>query len=93
MSEALTLPKRVDLEASAELASSLAEKRGGDLTIDASSVNQLGTPGLQVLLSAASTWAAEGHDLKLVSPSDSMLADLRTFGVDPSALTTGSRED
>ena len=68
--EPLTLAEVLDLRAATPLSQSLLARRGTDLEVDASGVARLGGLCLQVLLSAVSTWAADGRALRFVNPSN-----------------------
>jgi chemotaxis protein CheX len=77
----LQLAEVLSLMAAAPLAKSLAQVRGSDVLIDASQVQHLGAQCLQVLLSAASTWSAEGALLRVVNRSAGFAAGLELMGV------------
>jgi len=47
----------------------LRARRGASIEIVASDVTRVTTRGLQLLVSAAATYRADGHDLKIVNPS------------------------
>ena len=85
----LGLPETLDLPAAAPLAESLLKCVGEDLVLDASEVRRLGGSCLQVLLSAARTWSAEGDALTLDRPSPQFVEDLRLFGLTAENLATG----
>ncbi|MER2534201.1 MAG: STAS domain-containing protein, partial [Rhizobiaceae bacterium] len=55
--------------------------RRGPVSLDASLVERLGGQCLQVLLSAATTWAQEGEALSVSCPSENFLADLGLLGL------------
>jgi chemotaxis protein CheX len=77
----LQLAGVLDLMAAAPLAKSLAEGRGGDVVIDASQVQHVGAQCLQVLLSAASTWSAEGTSLRIINRSSGFATGLELVGI------------
>ena len=54
------LEDRLDSTAAGPLAGELRALAGADLVLDASGVTHLGTPGVQVLLSAAASWRTSG---------------------------------
>ncbi len=91
MTVALTLPERLDTSAAPELADTLAAELGQDIEIDAAPVTHLGALCLQVLLSAAKTWAARGQSLTISNINDTMAGQLTLFGVTPDHLG-GPRE-
>ena len=92
MSARLDLPERLDLPAAGPLLAELQAARGQDLTLDAQATTHLGTPGLQVLLSAARSWAADGHALALDGLAEGIEAQLALIGLDPGDLTTCPEE-
>jgi chemotaxis protein CheX len=76
----LTLPEVIDSASVSGLRGALLEHRGQDLNVDASLVRRIGGLGLQVLISAARTWEADGHSLRLESPSPAFTDILRLTG-------------
>jgi len=52
-----------------------------DLSVDGSSVRQLSTPGLQVLLTLAKSLKEAGLRFQLVNTSDAMAEDLLVLGL------------
>uniref|UniRef100_UPI003783CF50 STAS domain-containing protein n=1 Tax=Methylocella sp. TaxID=1978226 RepID=UPI003783CF50 len=54
------LAATLDLKAAAPLAAELCSIRGADVLIDGAHVERLGGQCLQVLMSAAATWRADG---------------------------------
>ncbi|MEL6204978.1 MAG: STAS domain-containing protein [Pseudomonadota bacterium] len=83
------LPSRLVLTSAAELARALLERADADLELDAAGTRQIGTPGLQVLLSARKTWESEGNDLTLVNFGEELEDQLAQFGLAPIDLQTG----
>ena len=79
---ALDLPPALDLRAAPDLAAALLAHRGGDVSLDGSSVRHLGGQCLQVLLSAQRTWAADGRTFRLLSPSPELRAGAALLGAD-----------
>lgn len=84
--EKLSLPELLDLSAAEQLAASFLEKRGAELTVDASTVRRLSTPCVQVLLSAALTWKADNVPLRMVKPSSELTSTLNQLGINPAEL-------
>ncbi|TNC72351.1 STAS domain-containing protein [Rubellimicrobium roseum] len=82
----LDLPERLDLAATCTLAKDLIARRGGPLDLNAAAVARIGTPGLQVLLSAARTWRADGQILRLTDASPVLQEAVRTLGLDLAEL-------
>lgn len=83
----ITLPTELDIKAAAPLAAELAAARGGDLTLNLSQVERVGAQCLQVLLSAAATWSADGADLALEDPSPAFVDAAAIAGLDLSRFT------
>ncbi len=78
--DALALGEVLDLKAAAPLAAALLARRGTDLEVDASEVRRLGGLCLQVLLSAASTWEADGATLTILNPAGAFEEGLDRLG-------------
>ncbi|PRY26994.1 STAS domain-containing protein [Aliiruegeria haliotis] len=93
MSARYALPERLDLPAAAPIADALKDLVGDDLELDASGVRQVGTPGLQVLLSARRSWGEAGRRLTLCDPSEALVEQLSILGLAPEALTTSPSEE
>jgi len=88
MSARVVLPARLDLPAAAPLVRAILEHEGRDLVLEAGAVTHLGTPGLQVLLSAARTWQESGAALSLEGASERVAEQIGLFGLSPDDLTT-----
>jgi len=84
--QTIVLDQVLDLKAATPLAESLLAHRGTDIVIDAGEVERLGAQSLQVLLSAAATWHADGRALDFAHPSAAFLESLRLFGIDADSL-------
>ena len=80
------LPAVLDLRAAAPLADQLLALRGEPLTIDASKVDRIGGQCLQVLMSAAATWAADGASLQIAAPSEAFESGLELLGLSTNRL-------
>lgn len=85
----LQLAEVLDLPAAVPLAKSLVESRGAGIVIDASAVQRLGAQCLQVLLSAASTWAADGQPLAIVNRSQAFAEGLQLLGIPAESFVEG----
>ena len=83
----MTLPGELDIRAAAPLAAELSGARGADLALDASQVERVGAQCLQVLLSAAATWCADGRELTIAQPSAAFAEAIRVAGLDLSRFT------
>ena len=74
------LPAILDMKVSASLRLELLKARGRALRLDASQVERLSAPCLQVLLSAQATWAKDGQTLELGDQSTQFSDQLSAFG-------------
>lgn len=83
-----TLPDELDIRAAIPLAAQLGTMRGADLTLDLSQVERVGAQCLQVLLSAAATWEADGAELVLHQPSPAFTEAVTIAGLDLSQFAT-----
>ncbi len=79
----------LDLKAALPLVEDLLAQRGSDLMIDASKVERLGAQSLQILLSAISTWHADGVSIEFIDPSEPFVQGLTLFGIDPAGFLNG----
>ena len=86
----MTLPDELDIKAAGPLAAELIAARGKDLTLDASQVERVGGQCLQVLLSAAATWGADGAELTIEEPSAAFADAIRIAGLDLTQFTARS---
>lgn len=77
------LSEVLDIKATVPLAESLLAQRGSELLIDASKVERLGAQSLQILLSAISTWHADGLSIEFIDPSERFLQGIEHLGIDP----------
>lgn len=76
----LILADSLDMTAAGPLHKALLGRRGQALTVDASQVRRVGGQCLQVLLSAQSTWAADGAEFQIVDPSPEFADGLVLMG-------------
>lgn len=90
MPETLVLPAKLDLPAAPDLLEKLKDLRGKDIGVDAGDVTHLGTNCLQILISAARSWAADGKTLTFSPMSEAFSRDLGQFGLAPETLTEGA---
>lgn len=88
----ITLPTELDIKAAAPLAAELTGLRGADLRLDLSQVERVGAQCLQVLLSAAATWNADGAELAVEEPSPAFVDALAIAGLDISCFAAPFRE-
>jgi chemotaxis protein CheX len=82
----LRLGAVLDLKAAAPLAELLLSRRGHDVELDGSDVERLGAQCLQVLLSARTSWAADGRNFAVEKLSPAIIATLELLGITPTAL-------
>ncbi|MEM0935605.1 MAG: STAS domain-containing protein [Pseudomonadota bacterium] len=82
------LPARLDLSTATMLADGLRKARGADLVLDARDVTHLGTPGLQVMLSARRTWEEDGFALLVGDMPESFSDQLGPLGLGLADLAT-----
>lgn len=80
MTHTVTLGDALDMTAAAPLVKELLGVRGQPVSLNASSVRRLGGQCLQVLLSAQTTWAADGQPFAIVEPSPEFTEGLALMG-------------
>lgn len=83
----LRLEERLDLRAAGALAKALAAERGHDLVVDAASVRHAGALAVQVIRSAARSWAEDGNKLRAVHICDDVVDQIDLLGFTPDTLT------
>jgi chemotaxis protein CheX len=86
----ITLPDELDIKAAGPLAAELLAARGKDLALNASQIERVGGQCLQVLLSAAATWACDGAELTIQEPSPAFVDAIQTAGLDLAQFTARS---
>jgi chemotaxis protein CheX len=74
------LPPVINTASVTALRGQLVERRGAPLELDASEVQRIGGLGLQILLSAARAWAADGQHFAITKPSSAFTEMLRLTG-------------
>ncbi|MEM9709095.1 MAG: STAS domain-containing protein [Pseudomonadota bacterium] len=89
MTERLELPAKLDTAAAGELITALRSRQGGDLVLDASSLQQIGGLCVQAIIVAANDWQDSGHALRFENVSDEVADQLRLFGTSPSVVIEG----
>jgi chemotaxis protein CheX len=85
----IDLPASLDAAAAPALLETLLARRGAALEIDAEPVNRLGAQCLQILLSAAATWRADGVRLAVSAPSAEFSRALQLLGLSLDNLAAG----
>ena len=88
--ESITLSNELDIKAAGPLAAELLAARGKDLAVNASQIERVGGQCLQVLLSAAATWSADGAELTIEEPSPAFVDAVQTAGLDLAQFTARS---
>jgi len=76
----IQLPEQLDFPAASALRAELLAVRGTAVEVNGSAVNRLGALCLQVLLSAAGTWRADGQDFRIVDPSGALQDGFQLLG-------------
>lgn len=80
MTHTVTLGDALDMTAAAPLVKELLGHRGQPISLNAGNVRRLGGQCLQVLLSAQTTWAADGQPFEIVEPSPEFAEGLAQMG-------------
>ena len=75
------LAPMLDVRAAEPLKDALVAVEGDEIVLDGSSVDTLGGLCLQVLLSAARSFAAQGRRLSIDNPSSNLTAGFELFGL------------
>jgi chemotaxis protein CheX len=82
----IPLPKTLDLGAVSDFATHLLPLRGDALQLDAGAVQKLTGIGLEMLVSTAAQWRADGQTFEIVNWSDAALDAMNALGTDPSDM-------
>lgn len=82
----IPLPKTLDFGAVSDVATQLLALRGDAVQLDAGAVEKLTALGVEMLMSAAAQWRADGHAFAIVNWSEAALDTLMTLGADPSEI-------
>lgn len=80
MTHSVTLGDALDMTAAGPLAQELLSHRGQPISLNAGNVRRLGGQCLQVLISAQTTWAADGQPFEIVEPSPEFAEGLALMG-------------
>jgi|DewCreStandDraft_4_1066084.scaffolds.fasta_scaffold00506_72 anti-anti-sigma regulatory factor len=81
----VNLPRRLDVRAVAALRDQLLGRRGNDLVIDAAEVEVVSALALEVIVSAARQWSADGRQIALRNPSVAFARTCNHLGLAPAA--------
>lgn len=76
----LVLPSVLDLRAVASLKADVAASGSAPIEIDASKVERIGAPCLQVLLAAAKARSSDNRGWRIASASEAFRDDVRLMG-------------
>ena len=87
--ESLPLEPTLGYAGASTLRDQLLEQRGKSVVLDASNVEHLGAPCLQVLLSAMKTWRDNELDFEITNTSEQFEECLRRLGFPPSTFARG----
>ncbi len=79
--ELLLLPDCLDSAAAIAVRDMLLERRGCALVVDASQVRRVGAQSLQILVSAARTWATDGQSYCVANASSEFLDTIALVGL------------
>lgn len=84
--ETVILPDSLDSASAASIQELLLSRRGSPVVVDAGQVNRVGVQALQVLISAAQTWRADGQSYKVRNPSSELVETLALVGLSADQL-------
>ena len=79
----VVLPATMTSRYASDLVGNLQAMRGRPIALDASSVQQIGSLCLQVLISARNTWRADGQAFRVMCASEEMAKQWKLFGMAP----------
>ena len=80
------LSERLDMQNARPLAAAILDQAGQDLELDASNVAHFGALGIQVVRSAAKSWARSGHSLVISGLSNDCADQIQLLGFSPDNL-------
>jgi len=86
LDDVLKLPDKLDTVGARALHESLLARVGTAVAIDAGSVERIGAVGVEVLVSGALQWAADGEAFRIVAASDAFRESCGGLGLDPDAF-------
>ena len=84
----LVLKPKLDLTESEAILVALMKRRGADVQIDASGVEQVGAHALQTLLVAFQSWKADGKSFAVTGWPEGAVEQLAVLGIDQGMLTS-----
>ncbi|WP_298571197.1 STAS domain-containing protein [uncultured Aliiroseovarius sp.] len=83
----LALAPKLDLHALDGVREQILDLRGQDVALDAQDVTHFGALSVQLIRSAALSWASSRHRLSLVNVTPDGMEQLRLLGFTPETLT------
>lgn len=84
---ALTLPETLDSASASSIKDLLLARRGTPVVVDASQVRRTGMQAVQILISAAQTWQADGQKYFVANPTQEFIDTLALVGVSREQLS------
>lgn len=84
-----SLAEVLDTTAASSLLADLQKLRGNPIEIAGGAVSRISALCVQVLLSAAMTWKADGMSFSINLPSDALREAMRVLGVNVGQIETG----
>ncbi len=78
---ALTLPETLDSSWAGNLKDMLLAHRGTPIVVDAGQVRRTGMQAVQILISAAQTWKADGQNYVVTNPTQEFLDTVALAGL------------
>ncbi len=78
------LPKRFDAAAAKRLVETLNGHRGACVQINAAAVESVSALGIEVIISAARQWQADGQPITLARQSERFVSTCQTLGINSS---------
>jgi chemotaxis protein CheX len=88
----MTLPASLPGETAAHIADAILVARSHPLRMDASAVERIDTPCIQVLLSAARLWREDGMTMDFIGDSPVLEGNLNTLGLGAGELEVGDEK-
>jgi len=83
----VTLGAKLDQRALDGMRDDILAHRGDDLTLDCQEVTHFSALSIQLLRSAARSWAEDGHKLQLSNLSNETVDELFLLGFTPDSVT------
>lgn len=78
---ALTLPETLDSSWASNVKDMLLAHRGAPIVVDAGQVRRTGMQAIQILISAAQTWKADGQNYVVTNPTQEFLDTIALAGL------------